>query len=323
MAQEIIISHNDDGIRLERFFQNQFPQVPMSMRQKFFREKKIAVFRSGARLKLEKSLSLQANDCVKIFFRVEEFGEKKEEVRTLNFNAILSHPKLRKIKILWEDDTMMIVEKPAGVSVHPGSGVRHGHSLIDYCIALQKQKDSSVPEPKLIHRLDKNTSGLVMVGKSDAMVRKMVNALQEGSITKKYWALVRGKFDTQKGTITDKIERKETSKYNKISISSEGKDSVTHYEVKKYYSGLNASLLEVTLETGRMHQIRVHFASNGHPLAGDDVYGDFAWNKILQKQFGLDRQFLHAFFLSFVHPVTQKPIQVLSELSEDLQQIIL
>ncbi len=316
------ISHTDDGIRLERFFQKTFPQIPMGMRQKFFREKKIAVFRGEKRLKLDKSLTLCGGDIVKIFFHSEEFGEKREEIKTINWNAVLHHPKLSQTKILFEDETLMVVEKPAGVAVHPGSGVRYGQSLIDYCMALQKSKDPESPDPKLIHRLDKDTSGLVMVGKHDAIVRKMVDMLQKGKIIKKYYALVQGKLESKMGTITEKIERKETSKYNKISISEDGKDSVTHYMVQKYFPSLDASLVEVTLETGRMHQIRIHFSSHGHPLAGDSVYGNFTWNKELQKQFGLKRQFLHAFSLEFIHPYHQKPIHVLSEIPAELMRII-
>lgn len=312
----------DDGIRLERFFQKTFPQVPMGMRQKFFREKKIAVFRNEKRLKLDKSMILQEKDVVKIFFNLQEFGEKKEEIKNINWNALLHHPKLSETVVVWEDEGMMIVNKPAGVAVHPGSGVRHGHSLIDYCTALQKSKDALSPDPKLIHRLDKDTSGLVMVGKHDAMVRKMVDVLQNGGVIKKYYALVKGNVFPLSGTITEKIERKETSKYNKISISENGKDSITHYVVKKYISALQATLLEITLETGRMHQIRIHFASQGHPLAGDPVYGDFAWNKELQNQCGLKRQFLHAFLLQFTHPYLQKPITVVAELPKDLANSI-
>lgn len=319
----ITLSPNDNGIRAERWIEKTYPQVPRSMRQKFFRTKKIAFFREGKRLKLEKSLTLKTGDEIKIFFRPEEFGEKKEEQKVRNFDAILKHPKLSQVKTVWEDDFLMIVEKPAGVAVHPGSGVRFGHSLIDYCVALVQSKNPNAPEPKLVHRLDKDTSGLVMVAKSDSFLRKILKVMNSGGIEKKYFALVHGSLKKKKGTITEKIERTEGSKYNKISINNEkGKDSVTHYEVKKYSPEHNISLVDVLLETGRMHQIRIHFASNGHPLAGDPVYGKFSWNKELQKKYRLKRQALHAYSLQFIHPETKKNIVVQSDFPVELLDVM-
>lgn len=318
----IIINSNDDGMRLERYIEKKYPQVPRGMRHKFFRTKKLVVFRNGKRQKLEKSFTLQKDDEVKIFFHPDEFGKKRENNKKLNFDSILKHPKLSKIKILWEDENMMIVDKPAGVAVHPGSGIRFGHSLIDYAIALIQSKNPQSPEPKLIHRLDKDTSGLVMISKNDGFLRKMIFLLQTGKITKQYYALVKGKLKKEKGTITEKISRTEGSKYTKISIDSEkGKDSVTHYFVEEYFPELDASLLNITLETGRMHQIRIHFASHNHPLAGDQIYGDFKWNRVLQKKYNCKRQALHAFCLTFIHPETHKKIKIISKIPDEIRSI--
>ena len=324
----IVISANDDGIRCERFIEKKYPQVPRGMRHKFFRTKRIAVFRNEKRLKIEKSLTLKKNDEIKIFFNPEEFGKKREEKKIMNFDSILKNPKLSKTKILYEDDHLFIVDKPAGVAVHPGSGIKYGHSLIDYCVALVKSKDAESAEPKLVHRLDKDTSGLVMVAKNDGFLRKIIELLQTGQIQKRYKTLVRGKLNKQSGTIAEKIARREEraqgggSKYTKISINSEkGKDSITHYTVEKYFSNLDASLIEVLLETGRMHQIRIHFASNNHPLAGDQIYGDFAWNRELKKNWKLKRQALHAFSLEFLHPETGKKIFVKSEIPQEITKI--
>jgi len=324
----IIISNNDDGIRCERYIERQYPQVPRGMRHKFFRTKKIAVFRDGKRLKIEKSLTLHKGDELKIFFQPSEFGEKKIMKKDINFDAILKNPKLKKIKILYEDEFCLIVNKPAGIAVHPGSKIKYGHSLIDYCVALIRNKNPESPEPKLVHRLDKDTSGLVMIAKNDGFLRKIINLLQTGKIQKIYKTLVRGAFLKDSGTITEKIARREEraqgggSKYTKISINSEkGKNSVTHYTVEKYFPKLDASLVEVLLETGRMHQIRIHFASNNHPLAGDQIYGDFRWNRGLQKKFNLKRQALHAFSLQFIHPETGEKIYVESEVPDEITNI--
>jgi len=324
----IIISNNDDGIRCERYIERQYPQVPRGMRHKFFRTKKIAVFRDGKRLKIEKSLTLYKGDEMKIFFQPSEFGRKKDTKKNINFDAVLKNPKLKKTKILFEDEHCFIVDKPAGVAVHPGSGIKFGHSLIDYCVALTRSKDPDAPEPKLVHRLDKDTSGLVMVAKNDGFLRKIIALLQSGNIQKIYKTLVRGAFLKDSGTIKEKIARREErahgggSKYTKISINSEkGKDSITHYTVEKYFPKLDASLVEVLLETGRMHQIRIHFASNDHPLAGDQIYGDFKWNRELQKEWKLKRQALHAFSLQFIHPETGKKVYVESAIPKEITDI--
>lgn len=329
MHNETEVSQSDSGIRLERYFQKIFPQVPRAVRQKFFRKKKLVVFRGEdekgqrKRQKLDTAFILQAGDVLKVFFDVDEFGEKKSSKQDIDVQAVLRNQKLKKVQVVYEDEYFMIVEKPAGVSVHPGSGVKHGHSLIDYCVALEKNKNPECPEPKLVHRLDKNTSGLVMVSKRDDVLRKLVEMMTEGKIEKKYHALVSGKFSEKKGTFRDKILRQEGSQFNKIVIdTTEGKNSVTHYEVKKYYPDLDATFVEVILETGRMHQIRIHFSYNEYPLAGDPVYGNFAWNKETKKKFGLKRQFLHACSLSFFHPITHKKLWIQSEISEDLKRVL-
>lgn len=162
-----------------------------------------------------------------------------------------------------------------------------------------------------------------MISKRDDILRKLVAMMGEGKIEKKYHALVQGKLSEPKGTIRDKILRTEGSKFQKITINNtEGKTSITHYEAKKYYPHLQSTVVEVLLETGRMHQIRIHFSHKEHPLAGDPVYGNFAWNKETQKKFGLKRQFLHACSLSFFHPESGKKLWIKSEISDDLKKVL-
>ena len=181
-----------------------------------------------------------------------------------------------------------MADKLAGIAVHPGTKTPWGRSLIDLFTATARSEDPKAPEPKLVHRLDKDTSGLILIAKNDATLRKLTELIRKGKIEKKYLALIKGKLSKQKGEIRLKLLRTEGSKFTKIRVSdeAEAKESVTHYEVQSYFPDLNASLLEVRLETGRMHQIRVHFASLGHPLAGDEAYGDFAWNRELAKKYG-------------------------------------
>jgi len=133
-----------------------------------------------------------------------------------------------------------------------------------------------------------------------------------------------GELEKKSGTISEKISRTEGSKYTKISIDSQkGKNSITHYSVEKYFANKNLSLVNILLETGRKHQIRIHFASHNHPLAGDQVYGDFKWNRELQKKYKLKRQALHAFCLEFIHPETDEKIKIESEIPNELSKIYL
>lgn len=321
MYQKIIVDYNNEGIRFDRYIKNNFPQIPMGIREKLFRKKLIGIFRNEKRLKLEKSILLKENDEIRIFLDLDSFDKKKEVIKKDN-HLILKNPKFSKIKILYEDDFLYIVDKPTNIAVHSGSGIKEGNSLIDYFTEFQKNKYPSLPNPKLIHRLDKDTSGLIMISKTDNFLRKIIKVLQSNQIKKKYIAFVKGKLSPEKGSITEKILRNFSDKYNKISIDNKiGKDSVTHYELIEYDKKNDISKLKIILETGRMHQIRIHFASNNHPLAGDDIYGDFTWNKVLKRDFGLKRQALHAYELEFIHPETNLPVKIESCLPKDLNII--
>ncbi len=319
--QTLKISIYDEGIRLERFLRKTFPHIPLASLQKFLRTKKVAVFRNAERQKISASMPMLPHDEVRIFFDGEGFTPLPPK-RKKDFSAILKHPQFQNLKTAYEDEDLLILEKPAGVPVHPGSKVQFGQSLIDYCIARERTKNPECPEPKLAHRLDKDTSGLIIVTKNDGVLRKITEMITEGTITKEYLALVRGNVTPKKGTIRSALQKTEGSKHTKILVSEDGKKSVTHYEVEEYFPKINASLVHVRLETGRMHQIRVHFAEKGNPLAGDDAYGGFAWNRELKKNFGLSRQFLHAYKLSFLHPLTHQKIELTSLLPKDLQQVI-
>jgi 23S rRNA pseudouridine955/2504/2580 synthase len=322
MHKNIIIDYNNEGIRFDRYIKNNFPQIPMGIREKLFRKKLIGIFRENKRLKLEKSIILKENDEIKIFLDLNTFDSKKEIIKADN-SFILKSSKFTKMQILYEDDYLYIVDKPANMAVHSGSGIKEGNSLIDYFAEFQKEKDPLLPNPKLIHRLDKDTSGLIMISKTDNFLRKIIKLLQNNEITKQYIAFVKGKLKTKKGSITEKISRNRADKYNKITIdSTNGKESVTHYEVLEYNQKNNISKLKIILETGRMHQIRIHFSSNNHPLAGDNIYGDFTWNKLLKKELNLKRQALHAYKLMFTHPETNLPIKIESKLPKELEIII-
>jgi 23S rRNA pseudouridine955/2504/2580 synthase len=324
MTKQIHITGNDDGQRLDKFLRKQFPQFPLSVIYKFLRQKKVRLYRNDKKSHGKRDDILKKGDGLKLYFDPDAFGEKPEK-RVPNFEFLINSGFFKEnFTIHFEDEYLFIAEKPAGIPVHPGSKTPWGQSLIDLFIAHVRSANPDLPEPKLLHRLDKETSGLLIISKNDATLRKLTKLLISGQIEKKYLTLVKGKLSQKSGEINADLIRTEGSKYIKIRVSrsSHAQKSRTLYTVKKYFPELDASLVEVTLDTGRMHQIRVHFENEGHPLAGDDAYGDFVWNKQLREKYGLRRHFLHAYQLSFTHPETEEKMVFISQLPPELKKIL-
>ncbi|MCK9990743.1 MAG: RluA family pseudouridine synthase [Rugosibacter sp.] len=220
----------------------------------------------------------------------------------------------REFEIVFEDDAMIIVNKPAGVAVHGGSGVSFG---------VIEQLRRARPEARLLelaHRLDRDTSGLLIVAKKRSALTRLHDQFREGAIAKRYLALVKGVWRNPLQHVrapllkylTDGGERR-------VSVDPEGKESHSIVRLQKQWRDF--SLVEVELKTGRTHQIRVHLAHLGYPIAGDDKYGDFALNKALQKM-GLKRMFLHAARLDLPHPITGEPIALTLALPPELRQFV-
>ncbi|MFN8131486.1 MAG: RluA family pseudouridine synthase [Solirubrobacteraceae bacterium] len=209
--------------------------------------------------------------------------------------------------IAWEDEHLLVVDKPAGVVVHPGSGVRSG--TLAQALAGRAAGGADPERPGIVHRLDRDTSGLLVVARSDAVHRALAADLAERRIRREYLALVEGLPPARTGTIDAPIGRDRRHRTRMSVDTDTPRRAVTHFELERR---LPADALErVTLETGRTHQIRVHFAAIGHPVAGDPEYGHAG-------RHGLERQFLHAARLAFVHPVTGAEIDVSSPLPDDL-----
>ncbi len=216
--------------------------------------------------------------------------------------------------IVFEDDALLVLDKPAGLAVHGGSGVSFG--VIEQ---LRRQR----PEAKfleLVHRLDRETSGLLIVAKKRSALTVLHDMMREGRVHKRYLTLVAGRWlDLQQHInlalhkyLTDAGERR-------VSVSRDGKPA--HSIVRLVKRWQRCSLVEVELKTGRTHQIRVHLSHSGFPLFGDDKYGDFALNKQLEKA-GLKRMFLHAAKLAFRHPLTDQEIELASPLPAELEEFV-
>lgn len=216
------------------------------------------------------------------------------------------------LNIIYEDSDVLVIDKPAGLVVHPAAGHCTGtlvHALIAYCPELGSL-DGSV-RPGIVHRLDKDTSGLMMVAKNSAAQANLSRQIKERSITKAYDALVEGHLTPEQGAIEAPIGRSLRNR-KRMAVVSEGREARTQYRVVKYINAY--TLLEATPETGRTHQIRVHFSAIGHSIFGDPVYG--------RRSPLLKRQFLHACLLGFKLPSSSEYMEFVSELPPDLREAL-
>lgn len=211
------------------------------------------------------------------------------------------------LDIVYEDDDVLIVNKPKGMIVHPGAG-NYDNTMVN---GLLYQMDdlpeiNGVLRPGIVHRIDKDTTGLVMVAKTNEAMRSLSNQLKDHSCNRKYVALVYGEITENKGRINAPIARSKEDR-KKMAVDKDGKTAITNFTVLKRYKGY--TLIECKLETGRTHQIRVHLEYISHPLVGDQTYGR-------RKVIGDVGQFLHAKSIGFIHPKTNKYMEFDSELPE-------
>jgi 23S rRNA pseudouridine1911/1915/1917 synthase len=218
------------------------------------------------------------------------------------------------LRIVHDDDDLVVVDKPVGVAAHPSPGwtgptVLGGLAAAGYAIATS----GAAERQGIVHRLDVGTSGLMVVAKSEHAYSVLKRAFKQRTVDKVYHAVVQGHPDPLRGTIDAPIGRHPQHDW-KWAVTASGKHSVTHYEVAEAFRA--ASLVEVHLETGRTHQIRVHFAALRHPCVGDLTYGA---DPVLAQRLGLDRQWLHAVRLGFAHPATDQPVEFTSEYPPDLE----
>lgn len=204
-------------------------------------------------------------------------------------------------RIVFEDEHLLVVDKPAGLVVHPGAGVRSG-TLVE-ALAGKLAGGPEPDRPGVVHRLDRDTSGLMVLARSAAVHATLQEAIRRRAVEREYLALVEGALDARTGTIDAPLGRDRANRTVMSTRTDKPRRAVTRFEVAEALSG--RSLLRVTLETGRTHQIRAHMAAIGHPVCGDPTYGGRACGRAL----GLERQFLHSARLGFSHPVTRAPME--------------
>ena len=236
-----------------------------------------------------------------------------------------AEPEAMDLEILYEDDDLAIVNKPRGLVVHPAAGHESG-TLVNGLLHHFQGKLSGingVMRPGIVHRIDKDTSGLLVICKSDRAHQGLSDLLKDHDIERVYHAVVHGSFSKTEGTVDAPIGRMDSDR-KKMCVRADGRRAITHYRVLEQYDGF--SYVELRLETGRTHQIRVHMRSIGHPLLGDEVYGAAKENTKLEKMLkGKDfwpGQILHAKVLGFVHPVSGEYIEFNSELPAYFQTVL-
>ena len=207
------------------------------------------------------------------------------------------------VPVIYEDNDIIVVNKPKGMVVHPANGNPDG-TLVNAILAMCKDSLSGIGgeiRPGIVHRLDKDTSGLLIVAKNDEAHIKMSKQIQDRQVTKKYIALVKGVISENEATIDLPIGRS-TKDRKKMAVDAKGKNAITHFKVLKRYN--NYTLLELKIDTGRTHQIRVHMSYIGHPVVGDSVYSNG------KNEFGVEGQMLHARYLEFKHPITGEELKL-------------
>ncbi|MGA8297002.1 MAG: RluA family pseudouridine synthase [Acidimicrobiales bacterium] len=229
--------------------------------------------------------------------------------------------------VVYEDDEIVVVDKPAGLVVHPGSGIEGGTLVAGLVarypeIAAVKGDDPDADmRPGIVHRLDKDTSGLLVVARTDAARLALSEQLSTREMGRAYTALALGSFDEDEGSIDAPVGRSLADR-TKMAVLDEGRPARTHYRVvRRYNDPFAMTLLDVSLETGRTHQIRVHLAAIGRPIAGDTRYKG-ARSKETRRQLGLARPFLHAAKLRLVHPASKEEMEFSSPLPPDLEAVL-
>ena len=291
------------GQRLDNFLIRQLKGVPKTHVYRIIRsgEVRINKGRAGADTRLEMG-DIVRLPPVRISDSVQDKLDKPAPAR--------------EFPILYEDDHVLAIDKPAGVAVHGGSGVSFG------VIEQLRQARPGAKFLELVHRLDRDTSGILLLAKKRSALTRLQDQFRERETGKTYMALVSGAWPANKKVI-DVPLHKYLLADGERRVKVVGKDdpdgmrSITLVKVAQKLDGF--SLLEVTIKTGRTHQIRVHLASQGHPIAGDDKYGDFELNKLLPKR-GLKRMFLHAWRLQFDHPASGERIELLSPMPPELKK---
>ncbi len=298
MEEYLFVIQDSQQMRLDKYLTEQFPEQTRSYLQKLIKEGSVLV--NGKTVKSGYQLSAGEEVAVTI--------PEPEELDVL--------PVKMDLEIVYEDEDVILINKPKGMVVHPAPGHTTDtlvNGLLYHCNG-NLSGINGVARPGIVHRIDRDTTGILIVCKNDLSHNSIAAQLKEHSITRKYRALVHGNIKTDQGTVEGSIGRHPVDRKKMAINERNGKPAVTHYQVLERFG--NYTLIECVLETGRTHQIRVHMSSIGHPLVGDEVYGP------AKCPFKLQGQCLHAMVLGFVHPRTGAYLEFSAELPEYFQKLL-
>ena len=301
--QEIVVNISEVGQRLDIFITSK-TNITRSQLQKFIEDGSVLV---NSRI-VSQNYRVKTNDIITL-----TISDKETE-------SLIPEP--IPLEILYKDDYLVVVNKPAGMVVYPSAG--HNQGTLMNALSHHCKKLASVGRPLrpgVIHRLDKDTSGVMVVALNDEAYYNLVEQFRQRTITRRYIALVYGNLKEDKGEITLKIGRSQSDRKKMSTRVRKGKEAITRWKALERFS--NATLIEAKLGTGRTHQIRVHFASMGYPVLGDRTYGKKVELEVkAKKKILFPRQMLHAELLGFTHPATGKYLEFSSPLPEDMTQKI-
>lgn len=298
MKQELFPEIADSGLRIDKYLSTVNEQLSRSYIQKL----------------LKSGLVLVDGKPVKASYQVDE-----GDVISLDIPEAVEpeiEPENMDLDILYEDQDVILVNKPKGMVVHPAAG-HYSHTLVNGLMHHCKDQLSGingVMRPGIVHRIDMDTTGVIIACKNDMAHNSIAAQLKEHSITRRYQAIVHGVLKDDAGTVEGPIGRHPTDRKKMAINHKNGKEAITHYKVLERFG--QATYIECRLETGRTHQIRVHMASLGHPLLGDTVYGSS------KNPYHLQGQALHAMILGFVHPITGEYLEFEAPLPEYFSKLL-
>lgn len=294
---KLVVDNNSKGIRLDAYIASSIEGVSRTNVKRLIEEGNITV--NGNTQKV--SYKIQENDEI-----IVEIPEAKEiDIKAQDIP----------VEVVYEDKDIIVVNKPKGLVVHPANGNWDG-TLVNAIMAICKESLSGIGgeiRPGIVHRLDKDTSGLLIIAKNDEAHLNMSNQIKDRKVKKIYYALVRGVVAENEATINMPIGRS-TKDRKKMAVTRDGKEAITHFNVIERFN--KYTLLEVKIDTGRTHQIRVHLSEIGHPVVGDEVYSNG------KNEFGIHGQLLHAKSLDFKHPITGKTIHLETELPQEFKDVL-
>ena len=292
-----IVKKEDENKRIDKLISEKYDNISRVTIQRMINEGNLLVNNN----KIKSSYKVNIGDTIEFsLYEPEELNIKAQDIP---------------LNVIYEDNDIIVINKEKGMVVHPGNGRTEG-TLVNALMSRCKESLSGIGgkiRPGIVHRLDKDTSGIIIVAKNDKAHINLSEQIKNRKVNKYYVALVRGNVTENNATINMPIARSSKDR-KKMAVSEKGKEAITHFKVLKRYNGY--TLLEVKIDTGRTHQIRVHLSEIGYPVVGDEVYSNG------KNKFGVKGQCLHAKRIEFIHPVTNKKMVLEAELPVYFKNIL-